>query len=378
MTMKKAEAAEPDPQSLEETLSRCTLVFRNVPDTVTIFAVLHVLKGADILSAEKESNGDIVITYFSYFDAFKKYTETKSGILVGREQLIPEFIQSPLAPEEIKRACMTQRAGGSRNVMLSNLEDYMTADFLKEEVEKYGPIESFRYLKDRKIAYAEYFSFLSAINLVTNMKEDSLFQNIKTSFGRDKSGPGDDSLSNSRTVYFGGLSPDIDSSDILRVVKGGRVFSMKLLRDKKCAFITFFDYISAAAFLEYCNVFGLLIKGMQVKVGTGKVQPLPFAAPFLAWKNASRCIRVPVANSALRELLEQRLRKYGEIDSLIYNREECAVHAHYATVQDATSALADIERNPEYVTQAGEYIEDPCAKVDAHELILQIMTKVSI
>lgn len=378
MTMKKAEAAEPDPRPLEETLSRCTLLFRNVPDAVPLPAVLQALKGADVLQAEKDSSGDVAVTYFSYFDAFRKYAEAKGGISVGRQPILPELVQAPLPPEEIKKACMAQRAGGTRNVMLSNLEDYMTADFLKEEVEKYGPIESFRYLKDRKTAYAEYFSFLSAINLVTNMKEDSLFQNVKTSFGRDKSGAGDDSPGNSRTVYFGGLPPDVDPSDILRVVKGGRVFSMKLLRDKKCAFITFFDYVSAAAFLEYCNVFGVLVKGMQAKIGSGKVQPLPFTAPFLAWRNATRCIRVPLANSALRELLEQRLRKYGEVESLVYNREESAVHVHYATVQDATSALADVERNPEYVVQPGEYIEDPCAKVDAHELILQLMAKASI
>lgn len=378
--MRKNTKDRNDPQeqtkSPEEMQKYTVLLFKDVPENTTIQNILQLIKGVDILSVEKNTS-TVTLTFFSYFDLFQQWSTLGSEITLDGALVKIEAEASPLPEEERDRLYLSHAAGGTRNIMLATLEDFMTGDFIREEAEKYGEIESLKYMRDRKLAYIVFFSFRSAMEFVVNVREDSLFQNVKVGFGKDRCGTGeadDVAPQNSRTVYFGNIPGDATPSEILSVVQGGRVYMMKIIREKKCAFVGFFSYISAAAFIEYSQAFSVCIRGMQVKLGPGKTQPLPPIAPVLAYKGVTRCVLVRSDRMQQGSKLESEISRYGEIEKIERKNNELWV-VHYLTVQDAYTAYQAMLNDPALSHMLCGYAEDPCAEVSALDLIMEVQRK---
>ncbi|KAI5189623.1 hypothetical protein NEMIN01_0576 [Nematocida minor] len=363
-------------RSPEDMQKYTVLLFSGVPEKVDLPSILQLFKGVDILSAEKDSFS-VHISFFSYFDLFQQWTALGSEVVLEGTKVAVQPIESPLSDKEREKLYIAHAAGGTRNVMLTSLDDFMTGDFIREEAEKYGAVESLKHMRDRKLAYIEFFSFVAAMEFVVNIREDSLFQNVKTCFGKDKCGTGesdDTAAHNSRTVYFGNIPVDTTPAEILAVVQGGRVYTIKLIRDKKCAFVAFFNYVSAAAFIEYSQMFSVCIRGMQVKLGPGKIQQLPHIAPVLAYKGATRSILLRMEKSINEAKLEPELSRYGEIDK-IERKEGDLVTVSYLSVQDSHTAYEALLNDPTISHMLCGYAEDPCAEVSAYGLMMEIQRK---
>ncbi|OAG29757.1 hypothetical protein NEDG_00890 [Nematocida displodere] len=377
MSKRKQTKDEDRPKQLEKTQKYLSLAFQNVPEGVSLPDILQQIRGVDVCSAERHGQV-VVVSFFSYFDAFKAYKATREGVSVAKHTFTPELIKTSINDEEREKLYLSNGAGGTRNVMLGNLEDYMTADFLKEEAEKYGSIETFKHFKERRLAYVEFFSYISAIKFVSTIREDSLFQSVKASFGKDKCGPPEgeeSSLHNSRTVYLGNLTTDTTASDIFTVLQGGKIFSVKMIKEKKCAFVSFFDYVAAAAFIEYANTFPIMLQGMHLKVGPGKIQPLPASAPVLAWTGATRLLSIGLDRSVSEGQLLDELEKHGEIEKTVYTKDESSVIVGYTTVIDAYSAHMAFATDPLLSGCLNGYAEDPCASTTTLSLIMQVQKR---
>lgn len=361
------------PESIEE---YTVLQFSDAPAEIDVQKIILHIKGTDILSAEKEEDS-FYVSFFSYFDMFQQWKILGSEIEINEKKIKICPVKTKL-PEEIReRLYLSHAAGGTRNVMLSGLEDFMNGEFIREEAEKYGEIESLKHIKDRKLAYVEFYSFVSAMEFVSNLREDSLFQNVKIAFGKDKcgTGEGDDiAAQNKRTIYFGNIPNDITPTEILSVVKGGPVYTVKVIRDKKCAFVGFFNYISASAYIEYSQIFSVSIRGVHIKLGPGKTQPLPHIAPVLAYKGVTRCIVFKMDRTINETKLEPELSRYGEIDR-IERKEGETVRVCYLNAQEAHTAYEALKNDPTVGKMLCGYGVDPCAEVTAASLMLEIQRK---
>lgn len=307
----------------------------------------------DMLSIARESEG-VVVRFFSYYDMFRTWkalgdTVTIRGIKV---QVVP--IENNL--ENWSSLYLSHAAGGSRNVMLSNLEDYMDGTFIREEAEKFGEIESVKHLRDKKVCYVEFFSFVSAIEFVCTIREDTLFENVKVIFGKDKLS---DECNNNRTVYFGNVLCEV--GELLESVIGGKVFAVKTIKEKKCAFITFYDQLSAVGLIEYANTTPIVVKGCHMKLGAGKPQQLPHIVPILAYKGVTRAFSVDPS-------LRHRLGDFGEIDKIEAKTNRLVVI--YTNVLDAYAAREEFLRNPATAHLVYEYEEDPCNAIGPQKLLL--------
>ncbi|KAI5165564.1 hypothetical protein NEIG_02294 [Nematocida sp. ERTm5] len=364
-------------KSPEEMQRYTVLLFSDVPEKMNLTTVLSLIKGTDVLSIQQE-NTLVYITFFSYYELYHQWKKLGSEVTLEGCKIRVCPVETNLSDEERKRLHLAHAAGGTRNVMLSNLDDFMTGDFIREEAEKYGVVESLKHMRDRKVAYVEFYSFSSAIEFVVSVRDDSLFKNVKSCFAKDKCGSGeadDIAQHNNRTVYFGNIPADTTPSEILSVVQGGRVFMIKLIREKKCAFVGFFSYVSAAAFIEYSHVFSVCIRGMQIKLGPGKVQPLPHIAPILAYRGVTRTILLKVDRRSVNESkLEQELSRYGEIDK-IEKKENGLVAASYLSAQDAYTAYQHMTNDAGICHMLCGYGEDPCETASALDLIMEVQKK---
>ncbi|KAI5159996.1 hypothetical protein NEAUS03_0779 [Nematocida ausubeli] len=364
-------------KSPEEMQRYTVLQFSEVPEKMPLHHVLSLIKGTDILSVKQEGS-DVNITFFSYYELYQQWKRLGKEVVLDDYKIRVKPIETVMEDEERNRLYLSHAAGGSRNIMLSNLDDFMSDEFIREEAEKYGVVESLKHMRDRKVAYVEFYSFSAALEFVVNVRDDSLFQNVKSCFAKDKCGAGetdDVAAYNNRTVYFGNIPADTTPSEILSVVQGGRVFMIKLIREKKCAFVGFFNYVSAAAFIEYSQAFSVCIRGMQIKLGPGKIQPLPHIAPILAYKGATRTIHLRVDKRSVNESkLEQELSRYGEIDR-IERKEGGIISVSYLSAQDAHAATQLMLSDAGISHMIVGYGEDPCAKVSALDLIMEVQKK---
>ncbi|KAI5184807.1 hypothetical protein NEHOM01_0409 [Nematocida homosporus] len=358
----------------EEMGDYIALLFR-VDSNVSALAVLKVIKGADLLAIERKPEG-ILITFFSYFDMFKIWMRIRDGVSIENVMVVPEPQTSSISQADRKRAYLAHAAGGTRSVSLSGLEDFMTGEFLSEEAEKFGEIEALKYLRDRHCCYIEFFSFFAAMQFASSIREDSLFEKVRVAFGRDMCGAGetDGVISHNRTVYFGSLPVDVTASEILAVVQGGAVIGLKVIREKKCAFVTFFDYVAANAFIEYSNLYPPVIRGVQVKIGPGKVQPIIPAIPIFAYAGVTRTLSLRPTNNIAPATIESVLSKYGEVDR-VQREEEGVFSVAMVNLVDAQAAYSGLEQDPHWCTALNGFAPDTCATPSHHTLLMKVQQR---
>jgi len=366
----------PDQDAPKNVLKHTALRIKEVHPSVSLSRILYQIRGADILLV-KRSGADVLVYLFGYFDTFRMKEKLGGKITVDGFEYVVVSDVAQIEEDRMERIRMAHSTGGTRNVMLANLEDFMKEDFLREECEKYGEIESLRYFKDKKLVYVEYFSFISAMELVKNIYQDTLFQNVKIVFGKDKCGVDEIAsgvFQNNRTVYLGNVMGDVSAADVLEMVQGGPVFGIKLVREKKCAFVTFFDYVSASAFLEYGNTFSILINGTPSKLGGGKIQPLPAASSILAYNGVTRLISVKLNAGVSQSRIESEMAQYGEIEKI--EKSDRFMTVSYSNLLDAHAAYTQIEKTSHALSVLlNGFVKDPCSATTATDLMLLVQKK---
>ena len=78
-----------------------------------------------------------------------------------------------------------------------------------------------------------------------------------------------------RTVYVGNLPGDASVDELLSQVRYGPIESVKIIPDKSCAFISFLDPNTAAAFHSDANLRKVQLHSQDLKIGWGKATGIP-------------------------------------------------------------------------------------------------------
>lgn len=309
-------------------------------------------------------------------------------------------------------ALAVQQSGASRNVYLGNLPEDMSEDDLREELSKFGPIDTVKVVKEKAIGFIHFLSISNAMKAVTQLPQEAKWQIPKRVFyGKDRCAyvsktqqqnaaqflgiaPGYAHILNSadrdlitnalaqqsvaaaavattaggvnnlgnRTIYLGNIHPETTIEEICNVVRGGLLHHIRYIPDKHICFVTFIDPTSAASFYALSNLQGLMIHNRRLKIGWGKHSgPLPPAIALAVSGGASRNVYVGnLDDSWPEDRLRQDFSEYGEIELVNTLREKSCAFINFTNIANAIKAIEGMRNREEYRKFKINFGKDRC------------------
>lgn len=282
------------------------------------------------------------------------------------------------------------------NTEISSM-DYPLVSFLYGIFDEFGPLDMIKVVPSRRIAFIHMGQVADAMRAVAELATRPEFKGKRLAFGRDRCGerletpvtsnsesfdysndsipsvPGSGSMSisvPSRTVYLGSCSsPEIDIEDICDHIHTGQLQSVRLNRDRKCAFVTFISAEAAELFLGRALQFGLNIKNCQIKPAFAKENSpgttgtaLPMAISNALRKGYTR--NLYLGNIDFSVLTEPRLRtemsRFGPLDRIQLLKDRGVAFVHFANLLDGGRAFEQIKSDPCYKNCRVGFGRDRC------------------
>ncbi|KAM5445673.1 hypothetical protein MaudCBS49596_007319 [Microsporum audouinii] len=309
-------------------------------------------------------------------------------------------------------ALAVQQSGASRNVYLGNLHEDVTEEELREELGKFGPIDTVKLVKEKSIGFVHFLSISNAIKAVTQLPQEPNWQPPKrVYYGKDRCAyvsktqqqnaaqylgiaPGyahmlnshdRDLISNAlaqqsvaaaavattaggvnnlgnRTVYLGNIHPETTIEEICNVVRGGLLHHIRYIPDKHICFVTFIDPTSAASFYALSNIQGLMIHNRRLKIGWGKHSgALPPAIALAVSGGASRNVYIGNLDETwTEERLRQDFSAYGEIELVNALREKSCAFVNFTNIANAIKAIEGMRGSEDYKRFKINFGKDRC------------------
>ena len=309
-------------------------------------------------------------------------------------------------------ALTVQQSGASRNVYLGNLPENITEQELREDLGKFGSIDTVKIVREKSIAFVHFLSIGNAIKAVSHLPQESKWQPPRRVFyGKDRcayvsktqqqnaaqflgiapgyahilNGADRELISNAiaqqsvaaaavatsagglanlgnRTAYLGNIHPETTLEEICNVVRGGLLHHVRYIPDKHICFVTFIDPTSAASFYALSQIQGLMIHNRRLKIGWGKHSgALPPAIALAVSGGASRNVYVGnLDESWTEERLRQDFAEYGEIELVNTLREKSCAFVNFTNIANAIKAIEGIRGRDEYRRFKINFGKDRC------------------
>jgi len=309
-------------------------------------------------------------------------------------------------------AIAVQQSGASRNVYLGNLPEDATEDDLREDLGKFGPIDTVKIVREKAIGFVHFLSIGNAIKAVNQLPQEPKWQTPRrVYYGKDRCAyvsktqqqnaaqylgiaPGYAHLLNSadkemistalaqqsaaaaavatsagginnlgnRTVYLGNIHPETTIEEICNVVRGGLLHHIRYIPDKHICFVTFIDPTAAASFYALSNIQGLMIHNRRLKVGWGKHSgALPPAIALAVSGGASRNVYIGNLDETwTEERLRQDFSEYGEIELVNTLREKSCAFVNFTNIANAIKAIEAVRSREEYKRFKINFGKDRC------------------
>ncbi|GAA5889044.1 hypothetical protein JCM5296_007148 [Sporobolomyces johnsonii] len=172
-----------------------------------------------------------------------------------------------------------------------------------------------------------------------------------------------------RTVYVGNLPSDASVDELLSQVRFGPIESIRILPEKSCAFISFLDPTTAAAFHSDALMRKIRLHDHDLKIGWGK--PSAVSANVLAAVQQSGATRnVYIGNldeSVTEQTLRDDLSKFGPIDQVKIVRDKNIGFVHFLSIATAIKVVQNLPQEPEYAGRRVAYGKDRTAYVPKNQ-----------
>ncbi|CAF9933708.1 MAG: hypothetical protein ALECFALPRED_005677 [Alectoria fallacina] len=305
-----------------------------------------------------------------------------------------------------------QQSGASRNVYLGNLPETVTETELRDDLGKFGPIDTVKIVREKAIGFVHFLSISNAIKAVSQLPQESKWQAPRrVYYGKDRcayvsktqqqnaaqylgiapgyahmlNGADRDLISNAlaqqsvaaaavatqaggvnnlgnRTVYLGNIHPETTIEEVCNVVRGGLLHHIRYIPDKHICFVSFIDPTSAASFYALSNIQGLMIHNRRLKIGWGKHSgALPPAIALAVSGGASRNVYVGnLDESWTEERLRQDFLEYGEIELVNTLREKSCAFVNFTNISNAIKAIEAIRSREDYQRFKVNFGKDRC------------------
>ncbi|KAG8788783.1 hypothetical protein FRC16_001317 [Serendipita sp. 398] len=171
------------------------------------------------------------------------------------------------------------------------------------------------------------------------------------------------SQSPSRTVYMGNLPQSAAVDELLNLIKFGPIENVRILGEKSCAFISFLDPQTAAAFYTDATLKKLTLHGAELKIGWGKASPVP--PPVLSavqQNNATRNVYLGGLDETTTEaMLRDDLSRFGLIDQIKIVKDKGIGFVHFLSIAVAQKVVATLPTEPAWAGKRVNYGKDRCA-----------------
>lgn len=281
--------------------------------------------------------------------------------------------------------------GATRNIFLGGCE--FSEQELRCEVEATGAvIDTIKVFPDRKIAFVHCVSVAQAIHAVLEMEQRfkhfrinygddrcgrSSFQSSKRPAEKDEAEDGEvDSGSlrkrqaeekHRRTIFLGGIPDGTSLEDLCDVIRGGALESVRILKEKNTAFISFLDSEAAHKFHEHCNTRGLFIRGQPVKrIGWADIRIMSSSLSLAVKSGATRVLFL--GNLSTQAFSRERLMEigsgFGIVESVKFIRDKnigtSSGFISFGELKDAIYAHERISNSPEFKECKVGYAKDRC------------------
>ncbi|AEO69464.1 uncharacterized protein THITE_2119901 [Thermothielavioides terrestris NRRL 8126] len=309
-------------------------------------------------------------------------------------------------------ALAVQQSGASRNVYLGNLPEDITEEELREDLGKFGPIDTVKIVREKNIAFVHFLSIANAIKAVSQLPQEAKWQAPRrVYYGKDRcayvsktqqqnaaqylgiapgyahmlTGADRDLISNAlaqqsvaaaavattaggignlgnRTIYLGNIHPETTIEEICNVVRGGLLHHIRYIPDKHICFVTFIDPTAAASFYALSSLQGLMIHNRRLKIGWGKHSgALPPAIALAVSGGASRNVYIGNLDETWTEdRLRQDFSEYGEIELVNTLREKSCAFVNFTNIANAIKAIEAVRGKEEYKKFKVNFGKDRC------------------
>ncbi|MCJ1307389.1 hypothetical protein MMC25_001035 [Agyrium rufum] len=309
-------------------------------------------------------------------------------------------------------ALAVQQSQASRNVYLGNLPENIAEEEIREDLGKFGPIDTIKLVREKNIGFVHFLSIGNAVKAVAQLPQEPKWgAPRRVYYGKDRCayvsktqqqnaaqylgiapgyahllhGADRDLISNAlaqqsvaaaavattaggatnlgnRTVYLGNIHPETTIEEICNVVRGGLLHHIRYIPDKHICFVTFIDPTSAASFYALSNLQGLMIHNRRLKIGWGKHSgALPAAIALAVTGGASRNVYVGnLDESFTEERLRQDFSEYGEIELVNTLREKSCAFVNFTNIANAIKAIEAVRGKDDYSRFKVNFGKDRC------------------
>ncbi|GAA5827037.1 hypothetical protein JCM11251_002216 [Rhodosporidiobolus azoricus] len=172
-----------------------------------------------------------------------------------------------------------------------------------------------------------------------------------------------------RTVYVGNLPSDASVDELLSQVRFGPIENIRILPEKSCAFISFLDPTTAAAFHSDALMRKIRLHEHDLKIGWGK--PSAVSANVIAAVQQSGATRnVYIGNldeSVTEETLRDDLSRFGPIDQVKIVRDKNIGFVHFLSIATAIKVVQNLPQEKEYAGRRVAYGKDRTAYVPKNQ-----------
>lgn len=172
-----------------------------------------------------------------------------------------------------------------------------------------------------------------------------------------------------RTVYVGNLPSDASVDELLNLVRFGPIDSVKVIPEKSCAFISFLDPVTAAAFHSDALMRKLKLHENELKIGWGKPSAVPANVVMAVQQSgASRNVYLGHLDENMTEqALRDDLSRFGPIDQVKIVRDKNIGFVHFLSIATAIKVVQSLAQEPAWAGKRVNYGKDRCAYVPKNQ-----------
>lgn len=166
-----------------------------------------------------------------------------------------------------------------------------------------------------------------------------------------------------RTIYLGGLPLQTTIADLCDLITDGPLEQVKLLPQKNCAFLSFFDDKTGIAAHERLRVSGTqTLYGKPIVVGWGAVRPLPEHLMSVIATGASRNLFIGGhVERATEAYLREVLSRFGPLDCFDFLPAKKMAFVHFASLKAAVQCKETLGSDPQWAPFRLNYGKDRCS-----------------
>jgi len=163
-----------------------TVYLGNIPAEVPVDEILNQVKVGPIESVRILP--DKSCAFISFMDgtaaaAFYHDASTRKIMIHGQDLKVGWGKPSPV-PSQVQMAVSSQNA--TRNVYLGNLDDSITEAVLREDLGKFGVIDTVKIVREKNIGFVHFLSISTAMKAVQSLPQDPKYANKKINYGKDR------------------------------------------------------------------------------------------------------------------------------------------------------------------------------------------------